>query len=235
MLTLTLIWVLLAGMVSAVMAQDPPRSQMIDVSSVDVVTAWYDLAAYLAESTPGFSSPVATRSLGYLGITLNAAVMPGMLQQQAPVGQLNEIMGVPQPDASVVYHWPIVANAALARITRHLFTEASGSNRSRIDLLEGRLIHQTQGSVGIDVLIRSREYGRRVADAIYKWSTGNGQATTTTLPEGDELPSTLSDQLNVSGPIEPGDTGFGTLAFPFLWRDAGVSGPVEQGDTGFTK
>ena len=37
----------------------------------------------------------------------------------------------------------------------------------------------------------------------------------------------------VSGPVEQGDTGFGALAYPYLWREAGVSGPVEQGDTGF--
>lgn len=43
----------------------------------------------------------------------------------------------------------------------------------------------------------------------------------------------LQTSRGVSGPVDPGDFGFGALAFPFLWRDAGVSGPIEQGDAGF--
>ncbi len=40
--------------------------------------------------------------------------------------------------------------------------------------------------------------------------------------------------MGVSGPIEQGDAGFGSVALvSLLPRSMGVSGPVEQGDAGF--
>ncbi len=43
-----------------------------------VLTAWFDLILELIRQTPGFSPPVASRALGYAGVTAYEAVVPGI-------------------------------------------------------------------------------------------------------------------------------------------------------------
>ena len=98
--------------------------------------AWFDLYLRLVKETSGFAPPVAARAFAYAGITLYEAVAPGMLGYQSLAGQLNELTPLPQPMAGRSYHWPTVANTALAEITRKLFyarfcQKFSGHRRAR--------------------------------------------------------------------------------------------------------
>ena len=69
--------------------------------------------------------------------------------------------------------------------------------------------------------------------AIFAVVAGTSSDNEVSVAASNVTTSDMRHDAGVSGPVEQGDTGFGALAFPSLWRDAGVSGPVEQGDTGF--
>ena len=90
--------------------------------SSGVAYDWMYLDLQLIQQTPGFSPPVAARALGYLGLALYESVVPGMSGYQSLAGQLNELSSLPwaQPDEPL--HWPTVANAALATMTRMMFS-----------------------------------------------------------------------------------------------------------------
>ena len=107
--------------------------------SANVATEWFQLALLLTQQTPGFSPPVASRALAYMGLALYESVVPGMPQYQSLAGQLNELKSLPlaQPDEPL--HWPTVANASLATMTRIMFASASAENKARIDLLQRSL------------------------------------------------------------------------------------------------
>ncbi|NBW24245.1 MAG: phosphatase PAP2 family protein [Betaproteobacteria bacterium] len=124
-------------------AQPQPASPLAPPTSAyssAVAYEWFYLVSQLIQQTPGNSPPVAARTLGYLGLTLYESVVPGMPGHQSLAGQLNELSSLPwaQPDEPL--HWPTVANASMAMMTRMMFSNASAENKGRIDLLERSLL-----------------------------------------------------------------------------------------------
>ena len=144
-----------------------------------VATEWFQLALLIIQQTPGFSPPVASRALAYLGLTLYESMAPGMPQNISLAGQLNELSSLPwaQPDEPL--HWPTVANAAMATMSRMMFSNATPKNKARIDLLERSLpLKYGQDfdpeSVTVDITNRSDTFGKLMAMAIMTWARTDG-------------------------------------------------------------
>ena len=140
---------------------------------------WFYLSFQLIQQTPGFSPPVASRALAYVGLALYESVVPGMPGYQSLAGQLNELSSLPwaQPDEPL--HWPTVANASMATMTRMMFSNASAENKARIDLLERSLpLKYTQdfdpNTVTPDISNRSETFGKLMAMAIMTWARTDG-------------------------------------------------------------
>ena len=163
----------------SVQAQTPVVAKPASAYSSGVVYDWYFLALQLIQQTPGFSPPVASRALGYMGLTLYEAVVPGMPGYQSLAGQLNELSSLPwaQPDEPL--HWPTVANASLATMTRMMFSNATAENKARIDLLERSLpLKYTQdfdpNVVTPEITNRSETFGKLMGMAIMTWARTDG-------------------------------------------------------------
>jgi hypothetical protein len=158
---------------SPAMALDRVSWPPVERFDTDVPTAWFDLALRLITTTGGFSPPVASRALGYAGIALYEAVVPGMPEFQSLEAQLDGLSGLPGDRGRVEFHWPTVANAALAGILRSLFARTSAENMAALDALEtsfnDRFLRLTPA-----VLKRSRRRGTAVATTIFEWSKGDG-------------------------------------------------------------
>ncbi len=144
-----------------------------------VATEWFQLALQLTQQTPGYSPPVASRALAYMGLALYESVAPGMPEYQSLAGQLNELSSLPwaQPDEPL--HWPTVANAALATMTRMMYPSATAENKSRIDLLERSLPlkHARDFDTSVlntEIISRSETFGKLMAMAIFTWARTDG-------------------------------------------------------------
>ncbi len=144
-----------------------------------VATEWFQLALLLTQQTPGFSPPVAARAFGYLGLALYESVVPGMPQNTSLAGQLNELNSLPwaQPDEPL--HWPTVANAALATMTRMMYPTATAENKARIDLLERSLPLKygqdfDPNTVTTEITSRSETFGKLMAMALFTWARTDG-------------------------------------------------------------
>ena len=107
--------------------------------SAQIAVDWFQLDLQLVQQTPGFSPPVAARALAYLGLALYESVLPGMPMHRSLAGQLNELDSLPWAQPDEILHWPTVANAAMAAMTRMMFPTASAENKQRVDLLERSL------------------------------------------------------------------------------------------------
>ena len=170
----------LVGTAAAASAQSvSPVARPAQDYSASVATEWFSLALLLTQQTPGFSPPVASRALAYLGLTLYESVVPGMPQHQSLAGQLNELQSLPwaQPDEAL--HWPTVANAAMATMTRMMFPTASAENKARIDLLERSLpLKYSQdfdpNTVTPEITNRSETFGKLMAMAVMTWARTDG-------------------------------------------------------------
>jgi hypothetical protein len=147
--------------------------------SAGVATEWFQLGLLITQQTPGFSPPVAARALGYLGLTLYESVVPGMPQNISLGGQLNELESLPWAQPDEVLHWPSVANAAMATMTRMMFSNASAENKARIDLLERSLPLKYEkdfnpATLTAEITNRSETFGKLMAMAIMTWARTDG-------------------------------------------------------------
>lgn len=158
----------------AVPARAAARFPGADEFDAEVATSWFDLALELVERTPGFSPPVASRALGYAGLTLYEGLVPGLDGYRSLAGTLPGLAELPAAGFSRVYDWPSVANAALASISRSLFPTAPPAQRVAIDAFEARLESRLRPGIPAGVHARSRERGREVAAAVFEWSKGDG-------------------------------------------------------------
>ena len=155
------------------------RAQPASAYSAGVATEWFALSLQLTQQTPGFGPPVASRAFGYLGVTLYEAIVAGLPGHRSLAGQLNELSSLPlaQPDEAL--HWPTVANAALAAMTRMMYPTASAENKTRIDLLERNLPLKLTAdfdpaAVSIETTQRSETFGRLMAMAVFTWARTDG-------------------------------------------------------------
>lgn len=140
----------------------------------DVPVAWYDLALTLTKETPGFSPPVAARAFGYSGVALYEAVVPGMKGYVSLSGTLNALTITTRAEAGADYHWPSAANAALASIIAKLYRAAPAARQADITALEQQFAAQFATEADADVISRSVQFGRAIADEIFTWSITDG-------------------------------------------------------------
>src|SRR5438105_15013539 len=77
--------------------------------NAEVPAKWYALAITLARTTLNQGlGPINSRTLGYMGLALYEAVVPGMPTHKSIQRQLNGLPGLPQVDCSqpgVVARW----------------------------------------------------------------------------------------------------------------------------------
>jgi len=167
-----------------------PTAATADQTPADVAMAWFDLYLQLIPTTKGFSPPVVSRVLGYAGVTLYEAVVPGMPGYQSLTGQLSDLPPLPAVEAGRTYHWPTVANTALGEISHKFFAHATPEQLQLVAALEEEWVDEYQATLSPEVFRRSVLQGRLVAGAIYAWSQSDGSfddALAYTSPAGDGL------------------------------------------------
>lgn len=138
-----------------------------DVYGAEVPAAWFDLALDLVRTTPGFSPPVASRAFGYAGVALHESVVPA----RSFAGRVNGLTR-PSLPADGAYHWPTVANAALAEILRLLVPTAP--NGGAIERLEQGFGGEAQAMLPSGIYKRSVARGAEVAQHVFDWSKTDG-------------------------------------------------------------
>lgn len=162
-----------AGSLRPVTADAAPPVLPVARYSGAIATTWFRLALRLVQQTPGFSPPVASRAFGYLGVTLYEALVPGMPTYQSMTGQLNGLTA-PRLPRDHAYHWPAVANSALAASIRSLFPTALDANKRAVDQLEQTFAHQFAAGSPPGIIARSVKRGQAIAAHIFEWSMSDG-------------------------------------------------------------
>ena len=155
-------------------ARGAPTGQVAANQSGDVAHAWFDFSRELIRTTPGFSPPVASRALGYMGVALYESVVHGMPGRQSLAMRLNDLTPLPRPLAGAEYHWPSAANAALADVCRALWPTTSGANMMLLDALEAQQAAGFAAAAAPEVLARSVNYGKSIAESVTFWALSDG-------------------------------------------------------------
>ena len=168
--------------------------------SSDVAMKWMAMQVRQMIAAPtAVGNVVHSRHYAYSGITLYESVVPGMPAYQSIASQLNGLSGLPQTAPGHAYHWAASANAALAHINKKLFSYASPANKIAMDSLENALNIEYANEGDAEVLARSKEFGKTVAQKVWEWAETDGYN-----------PGFASD-LNTPFTFPPGISG------PHLW------------------
>jgi len=152
-------------------SQEKPK----DFTEDEVAVAWAEMSLYILQFTPANSPTYASRTVGYIGLTMYESIVQGYPAYQSLAGQLNGLNRLPEPDPALDYKWVLAFNAGQAAILKSIYNQTSDENKRRIDSLE-TVIHDAFASKIADeeVIGRSVTYGKAVAEAIFEWSKTDG-------------------------------------------------------------
>ena len=81
--------------------KESPFFKTTEQYSAEVANKWFDEIRTLIKATPGYTPPVAARTLGYAGVALYESVVPGMVLYQSLTGQLSDLNNLPKADPNL--------------------------------------------------------------------------------------------------------------------------------------
>lgn len=137
----------------------------------EVPLDWFGLVNRLFASER-LNPPVASRILGYSGVTLYEAVVGGMPGYRSLAGQINNVRFVPEARGNL--HWPTVANNALGVLLKGLFEANSPAALSALDSLKEHFNGEFKAEISRELFLRSALHGKLVGAAILAQSRRDG-------------------------------------------------------------
>ena len=137
--------------------------------SSEVPIAWNELLVEIDRYSPNYRPPAAARAMGYIGMAVYESVVPGVPENRSLQSEFYGLQ-LPQIDETLEYHWPTVANAAYATMFRKFYPHIKSQDLIKIEILEKKFYDQFAGEEESEVIFRSSEFGRKVAESVYVYS-----------------------------------------------------------------
>ncbi|MGB5553205.1 MAG: vanadium-dependent haloperoxidase [Flavobacteriaceae bacterium] len=150
------------------------RNETKNYTDLEVATEWAKMTLFITQYTPANSPTFASRSFGYIGLTMYESIVNGFPTHHSMAGQLNGLDYLPQPESTATYNWVLSLNAAQASILKNIYQQTSDENKLRIDSLENMIFGHFSKNVNDDIRLRSVAYGKSIAEAIFEWSKSDG-------------------------------------------------------------
>ena len=156
----------------------------------EMLREWYFLMNELVRHTATYSPPVASRSFGYLGVTVFEAAVGGSDKLVSLVGQLQGLDAVPARETGAVYDETIIIHAAMSDAIIFYFGNTGPTGLRAIKTAQTKWRALVVDGVPDDVVARSEAFGKAMAASIHEWSLGDGGAVITNMgfPEDLDLP-----------------------------------------------
>lgn len=139
----------------------------------DVLNAYSTLQLEMIQNTPGFTPPVVSRALGYIGLTAYEAGVHGMPDRTSLVGVVPQLDALPLPDGDLF--WPEVINHAVYTVTADMFSNTPVELASELQTLRLDFSAQHSGEADAATVAASAAYGQELADAILVYAHADGQ------------------------------------------------------------
>ncbi len=141
-----------------------------------VVRTWYRLVLELVRHTPTMSPPVASRSMGYIGVAAYESVATGSAGMTSLAGQVNGLTALPQREPGAAYDEAVVLHAVLSGAVADHFGNTGPTGQRAMAAMTEKFGAKVAAGVSEDVIARSRSYGQAVAAHVYAWSQTDGGA-----------------------------------------------------------
>ncbi|MCP9766862.1 phosphatase PAP2 family protein [Lacihabitans sp. LS3-19] len=142
------------------------------ISEQELTIKWGEMTIYILKNTPANSPTFASRTLGYIGLTMYESIVNGYPEYQSMAGQVNGLIDLEKPNPNLKYDWKIALNAGQAEILRNIYIQTSDQNKLKIDSLE--ILLEDNFKEDKEVLDRSKAFGKKIALQIFEWSKTDG-------------------------------------------------------------
>jgi PAP2 superfamily len=136
--------------------------------SHEVASKWNEIFLEVERYAAGYRPGPAPRALAYIGLASYEACAPGMDKHQS-IATLYPALKLPAFEPGE-YHWPTVVNTVRANLMRRFFRTANGSLLEKITATENLFSNKFSREVSGEVIGRSQNRGKAVADAVWEWS-----------------------------------------------------------------
>ena len=139
----------------------------------DLILGWERMALLLTRHTPTFSPPVASRTIGYLGVTGYEVVASGRPDQmQSLAGQMNGLTALPARPQGV--DDAVAADAAMGAVVTALFAHTGPTGQRALKAMTAKSAAKASEGLQPAVVEASAGYGRAVGQAILGWAATDG-------------------------------------------------------------
>jgi len=161
-------------------SNNSPASKPASAYSPDVIDKWMTLEIRIYKDATGIANGAFARPFAYSGISAYESLDPGTKSWNS---KYNGLSPLPQTVKNSSYYWPASVNASLAEFNKMFFTatNVNAADLAAIDSLE-TAIDSTFGTMAPDVLTRSQDFGKSIADAVLAWSITDGFAQNNAMP-----------------------------------------------------
>lgn len=137
----------------------------------EIPLRWNKFLLETERYTHGYRPTISSRTMAYIGVTAYEAVIPGKSGQFRSIASQLPGLEVLEVTHGVEYNWELVLNAAYERAFQYYFETAPTEQQSKMISLANTIYDKIGTSDPIEVRQRSITHGRKVADAVYYWSS----------------------------------------------------------------
>ena len=135
-----------------------------------VASEWSGQFLQVERFTLNASPPASARQMGYLNLACYEAILSGMADEYSSVASNFEGLTLPSINKDVDYNWEEVYNACYSKSLTLYYKDMPASISFDVLTLENKWEKEVTKTTTQAVVDRSRDYGRRVADAVFEWS-----------------------------------------------------------------
>jgi len=139
-----------------------------------VLDTWMTMQIRLMRNATGIPNQALGRHFAYSGIAALESLAPGLNGNERWSDRWNGLTGLPAWHPSTKYYFPANVNAAMAAINKAMFPNASAADKAAIDSLELAFINNFASSISNEMLVRSSNFGKAVAAAVFNWADADG-------------------------------------------------------------
>lgn len=136
----------------------------------DIATSWNGVMNDLERYTQDYKSPIAARSMAYINLAAYESIVPGMSDRFNSIAEDHFGVELPKVQPEVSYIWALVINSCYKYAIQKFYSTAPTDKQQLITDTYNRLLLKYSESGNQEIIKRSTDYGRQVAEAVYQWS-----------------------------------------------------------------
>ncbi len=167
--------IVLALFASCTKSTDPQISQLSQDESNELVTDWMNLSLIMTQEAPGFTAPISARAYSYICLGLHESTVQAFPGHSSVMSKINEGYKANLPRFNGDINWNILVNEYMYNIMGTFYKNGKPSMKRNLDEFYSENLALLEVNQNPEVVKRSKDFGAKMAKAIFEFSKTDGQ------------------------------------------------------------